>query len=307
MPGASRAATLLRFKGLMEFLVPAIVALVAAAVATALARSRARRQMAEARAEMAGELAAAKQDNKWLTEEVARQKQALGATVTLLDKADQKLRDAFQSLAAEALKDNRAAFLDLAKTSFAGFQQPIAETLKNVEVRLTEAERERVAAYARLAEQVAALGTTTNVLSRALRTPAVRGRWGEMQLRRVVEIAGMLQRCDFDEQPSLSGDTGRLRPDLIVHLPGGKQIVVDAKAPLEAFLDAQEATDDDTRTARLQAHARQVRDHMDKLGGKAYWEPLGDSPEMVVMFLPGETLFSAALQHDLGLIEHGLR
>ena len=256
---------------------------------------------------MAGALAAAKQDNKWLTEEVARQKQALGATGALVDKADQKLRDAFQSLAAEALKDNRAAFLDLAKTSFAGFQQPIAETLKNVDLRLTEAERERVAAYARLAEQVAALGTTTTMLSRALRTPAVRGRWGEMQLRRVVEIAGMLQRCDFDEQPSLSGDTGRLRPDLIVHLPGGKQIVVDAKAPLEAFLDAQDAADDDTRVARLQAHARQVRAHMDKLGGKAYWEPLGDSPEMVVMFLPGETLFSAALEHDLGLIEHGLR
>ena len=256
---------------------------------------------------MAGELAAAKQDNKWLTEEVARQKQALGATGALLDKADQKLRDAFQSLAAEALKDNRAAFLDLAKTSFAGFQQPIAETLKNVDLRLTEAERDRVAAYARLAEQVAALGSTASTLSRALRTPAVRGRWGEMQLRRVVEIAGMLQRCDFDEQPALSGDTGRLRPDLIVHLPGGKQIVVDAKAPLEAFLDAQESADEDTRTARLQAHARQVRDHMDKLGGKAYWEPLGDSPEMVVMFLPGETLFSAALQHDLGLIEHGLR
>ena len=291
----------------MELLVPAIAALVAAAIATALARSRARRQLAEARAEMAGELGAAKQDNKWLTEEVARQKQALDATGALLDKADQKLRDAFQSLAADALKDNRAAFLDLAKTSFAGFQQPIAETLKNVDLRLTEAERDRVAAYARLAEQVAALGSTTNTLSRALRTPAVRGRWGEMQLRRVVEIAGMLQRCDFDEQPSLSGDAGRLRPDLIVHLPGGKQIVVDAKAPLEAFLEAQETADEDMRSTRLRAHARQVRDHMDKLGGKAYWDPLGDSPEMVVMFLPGETLFSAALQHDLGLIEHGLR
>ncbi len=291
----------------MEVLVPALAALAAAAIAAALVRSRARHQLAEARVEMAGELAAAKQDNKWLTEEVARQKQALGATGTLLDKADQKLRDAFQSLAAEALKDNRAAFLDLAKTSFAGFQQPIAETLKKVDLRLTEAERDRVAAYARLAEQVAALGSTASTLSRALRTPAVRGRWGEMQLRRVVEIAGMLQRCDFDEQPALSGDTGRLRPDLIVHLPGGKQIVVDAKAPLEAFLDAQESADEDTCTARLQAHARQVRDHMDKLGGKAYWEPLGDSPEMVVMFLPGETLFSAALQHDLGLIEHGLR
>jgi DNA recombination protein RmuC len=117
----------------------------------------------------------------------------------------------------------------------------------------------------------------------------------------------MLQRCDFDEQPALIGDAGRLRPDLIVRLPGGKQIVVDAKAPLEAFLDAQECVDEDARAARLQAHARQVRDHMDKLGSKAYWDSLGSSPEMVVMFLPGETLFSAALQHDLTLIEYGLQ
>jgi DNA recombination protein RmuC len=127
-----------------------------------------------------------------------------------------------------------------------------------------------------------------------------------MQLRRVVEIAGMLQRCDFDEQPSLLGDNGRLRPDLVVHLPGGKQIVIDAKTPLEAFLDAQEAADEEARSARLQAHARQVRDHMDRLGSKAYWEALATSPEFVVMFLPGETLFSAALQQDVGLIEYGL-
>ena len=291
----------------MEWFLPAMAAAIGAIVAAILARSRARRQLAEARADMAAELAATTQDNKWLTEEVARQKHARAASEALLDTADLRLRDTFQSLAAEALKDNRSAFLDLAKTSFAGFQQPIADTLKRVDARLSEAEHDRVAAYARLTEQVAALGSTTNALSRALRTPAVRGRWGEMQLRRVVEIAGMVQRCDFDEQPSLLGDSGRLRPDLIVHLPGGKQIVVDAKAPLEAFLDAQEATDDDIRGARLLAHARQVRDHMDKLGSKAYWEPLGDSPEMVVMFLPGETLFSAALQHDLGLIEHGLR
>jgi DNA recombination protein RmuC len=134
----------------------------------------------------------------------------------------------------------------------------------------------------------------------------VRGRWGEMQLRRVVEIAGMLRRCDFDEQPPLHGDNGRLRPDLIVHLPGGKELVVDAKTPLEAFLDAQDAPDEETRVAKLQGHARQVRDHMDRLGSKAYSDALTASPEMVVMFLPGETLFSAALQHDLGLIEHGL-
>jgi len=283
------------------------VALVVAVLAIVLVQSHARRRVAEARGEMAAELAAAKQDNKWLTEEIVRQKAALGATQELLDKAEHRLRDAFQSAAAEALKDNRSAFLDLAKTSFAAFQQPIADTLKRVDVRLTETERDRVAAYSRLSEQVAALGSTTSTLSRALRMPAVRGRWGEMQLRRVVEISGMVQRCDFDEQPPLTGDNGRLRPDLIVHLPGSKRIVVDAKAPLEAFLDAQEIADDDARTVKLQTHARQVRDHMDRLGNKAYWEALGDSPEMVVMFLPGETLFSAALQYDLTLIEHGLR
>lgn len=288
----------------MDVLVPAVVTLaivaLVGAVATLLARSR-------TRAEMAGALAAAQQDNKWLTEEVARQKQALGATGALLDKADQKLRDAFQSLAAEALKDNRSAFLDLAKTSFAGFQQPITETLKNVDRRLTEAERERVAAYAQLAEQVAALGTTTDMLSRALRKPDVRGRWGEIQLRRVVEIAGMLEKCDFQEQRTFHSDTGLLRPDLIVYLPGGKQIVIDAKTPLEAFWDAQAATSDDMLTDRLKAHAKQVRKHMNELSSKGYWELLTDSTEMVVMFLPGEMLFSGALQNDPGLIEHGFQ
>jgi DNA recombination protein RmuC len=265
--------------------------------------SQRQEQLATARAENA----ALKQDNKWLGEEIGRQKQSLGATQEMLDKAGLRLRDTFQSLAAEALKDNRSSFLDLAKSSFETYQQPINETLRKVDLRLGEAERDRVAAYSKLTEQVIALGSTTSQLSRALRTPAVRGRWGEMQLRRVVEISGMLNRCDFDEQPGLSGDSGRLRPDLIVHLPGTKQIVVDAKAPLEAFLDAHEAPDEEARTLKLQAHARQVRDHMDKLGSKSYWEQLGNSPEMVVMFLPGETLFSAALQHDLSLIEHGLR
>ncbi len=243
---------------------------------------------------------------KWVREDAERKAQALDSAQSLLDKTEQRLRDTFQALAADALKDNRASFLDLAKTSFEGYQQPITESLSRVDQRLKEAERERVEAYSRLSEQVVALGSTAHMLSRALRTPAVRGRWGEMQLRRVVEIAGMLQRCDFDEQPGVPTDNGRLRPDLIVHLPGGKQIVVDAKTPLEAFLDAQECADDDRRLLRLQAHARQVRDHMDRLGNKAYWDQLPNSPEMVVMFLPGETLFSTALQQDLTLIEHGL-
>ena len=297
----------------MVVLIGIAAAAAGAVLAFWFARSSAQRHLAEQRAALAAELAAAKRDNEWLTGQNERERDALG-----------RMREAFQSLAADALNSNRSAFLDLAKESFEGFQkqatlqfdsrqkaidglvQPIAETLKKVDVKLGEAERERLEAYARLTEKVSALGSTADTLSRALRTPAVRGRWGEMQLRRVVEIAGMLRRCDFDEQPPLQGDNGRLRPDLIVHLPGGKQIVVDAKSPLEAFLDAQDAADEETRPTKLQAHSRQGRDHMDKLGSKAYWEPLPDAPEFVVMFLPGETLFTAALQNDLGLIEHGL-
>jgi DNA recombination protein RmuC len=281
-----------------DLIVLALVALAAATAAWIAARAIAgAKQQADA----------ARQEARFLREELDRQKQTAGAAQDLVDATDRRLRDTFQSLAAEALKDSRESFLSQARTSFERYQQPIDQTLKKVEERLAEVERERVSAYARLAEQVRALDAATGTLSRALRTPAVRGRWGEMQLRRVVEIAGMLQRCDFDEQPGILTDTGRIRPDLIVHLPGGKQIVVDSKVPLEAFLDAQEAVDEETRTLRLQAHTRQVRDHMDKLGSKAYWEQLGESPEMVVMFLPGETLFSSALQHDLTLIEYGLQ
>ena len=308
----------------------------AAALASAEAVAReAQHQAEETRVELAERReqvalaraaeAALRQDNHWLGVELAREREALGSHRELLDKADQHLREAFQSLAADALNSNRSAFLDLARASLEGWQkeatlqiesrhkaldtlvQPITDTLRKVEVRLEESERERLQSSTRLMEQITALGSTAQTLSRALRTPAVRGRWGEMQLRRVVEIAGMLQRCDFDEQRGLFSENGRFRPDLIVHLPGGKQIVVDAKTPLEAFLDAQECSDDDeARTTKLQLHARHVRDHMDKLGSKGYWEQLGNSPEMVVMFLPGETLFSAALQHDLTLIEYGL-
>ncbi len=309
----------------MELLISALAALLTAVVAFFIARGVAARQLADERVQFATELTAAKQDNKWLQHEIERHTQSIGATQDLLDKTEGKLRDAFQSLAAEALHTNRGAFLDLAKTTFDGFRndaaqqmdarqkaidglvQPIADSLKKVDMRLSEAERERLQAYSRLTEQMTMLGATAQTLARALRTPSVRGRWGEMQLRRVVELSGMLERCDFDEQPGLLSDAGRFRPDLIVRLPGGKQIVVDAKAPLDAFLDAHETADEEIRTLRLQAHARHVRDHMDKLGSKAYWDQLEASPEMVVMFLPGETLFSAALQHDLTLIEHGLQ
>ena len=271
----------------MDILIPIIAAAVAAGIVMIVMRSATARQLAEARAAAAAELAASQQ--------------------ALLDKADLRIRETFQSLASQALNDNRQSFFDLAKTSFEAYRQPIADTLKRVDQRLGDVERERIESYARLSEQIVALGSSATTLANALRTPAVRGRWGELQLRRVVEMAGMLQRCDFDEQPGLFSENGRLRPDLIVHLPGGKQIVVDAKAPLEQFLEAQTAIDEASRIARLQGHARQVRDHMDRLAAKAYWDQLGNSPEMVVMFLPGESLFSAALQHDLTLIEHGLQ
>ena len=271
----------------MEILIPILAAAVAAGIVAIVMRSATARQLAEARAAAAAEL--------------ARSQQAL------LDKADQRMRETFQSIASQALNDNRSSFFDLAKTSFEAYRQPITDTLKRVDQRLGDVERERIESYARLSEQIIALGSSATTLANALRTPAVRGRWGELQLRRVVEMAGMLQRCDFDEQPGLFSENGRLRPDLIVHLPGGKQIVVDAKAPLEQFLEAQTAVDETVRVARLQGHARQVRDHMDRLAAKAYWDQLGNSPELVVMFLPGESLFSAALQNDLTLIEHGLQ
>jgi len=308
----------------LAILAAAAAAVLAAASTYAVMRSHGARQLAEARSTWSGELAAVKQDNKWLAQEAERERQTTAATKDVLDKGERQLREAFQGLAAEALRANQGAFLDLAKATFDGLKnesaaqmdarhkaidtlvKPLADSLKAVEVRLGETERTRIDSYARLTEQLASLGTTTQTLARALRTPSVRGRWGEMQLRRVVELSGMLQHCDFEEQPALWSDAGRLRPDLIVHLPGGKQMVVDAKVPLEAFLEAHETSDDQERTVRLQLHARHVRDHMDKLGGKGYWEQLGSSPEMVVMFLPGETLFSAALQHDLSLIEHGL-
>jgi DNA recombination protein RmuC len=271
----------------MEIVIPILAAAVAAGIVVIVMRSTTARQLAEARAAAAAELVASQQ--------------------ALLDKADQRIRETFQALASQALNDNRKSFFDLAKTSFEAYRQPIADTLKRVDQRLGDVERERIESYARLSEQIVALGSSATTLANALRTPAVRGRWGELQLRRVVEMAGMLQRCDFDEQPGLFTENGRFRPDLIVHLPGGKQIVVDAKVPLEQFLEAQSATDEGARTTRLQGHARQVRDHMDRLAAKAYWDQLGNSPEMVVMFLPGESLFSAALQHDLTLIEHGLQ
>jgi DNA recombination protein RmuC len=263
---------------------------------------------------------------------LAHERTASQEKLHILDRATDQLREAFTSLAADALKNNNQSFLDLAKTSLEKFQSeakgdlearhkavehlvaPIHESLSRVDEKIQQIEQERGKAYFTLSEQVRSLigtqeqlRTETGNLVRALRSPSVRGRWGEIQLRRVVEIAGMLPYCDFTEQETVTTGEGRLRPDLIVRLPGGKNVVVDAKTPLQAYLDAVEATDDEVRRARLADHARQVCEQMARLSSKAYWEQFQASPEFVVMFLPGETFFSAALEQDPGLIEEGVR
>jgi DNA recombination protein RmuC len=250
----------------------------------------------------------------------------------LLEQTEDAFANTFRALSADALAQNNQSFLQLATATLEKFQQgargelearasavdalvqPLRESLQRVDGVLGTMERNRIAAYAALSDQLRGLVETqipllrseTANLVKALRQPTVRGRWGEMQLRRVVEMAGMLEHCDFFEQPSQRSEEGTLRPDLIVRLPGGKQIVIDAKAPLTGYLEAMEASDDQARAAGMAAHARQVREHMSALGRKGYWEQFTPSPEFVVMFLPGEMFFSAALQEDATLIEFGV-
>ena len=239
--------------------------------------------------------------------------------------------EAFKALSADALERNNQRFLELAKLSLERQQEvargelekrqqafgelvtPMKGTLEKFEQQIAGIEKSRIDAYATLTQQVRALAesqgqlkTETANLVKALRAPQTRGRWGELQLKRVVEMAGMLDHCDFFEQESTDTEEGRLRPDMIVKLPGGKNIVVDAKAPLAAYLEALEADDDVQRRRKLVDHARQVRDHLTKLGRKAYWEQFQPSPDFVVLFLPGETFYAAALEADPGLIEAGV-
>lgn len=249
----------------------------------------------------------------------------------LLEEARNKLTDAFRALSGDALKSNNQAFLELAKKSLEailadakgnlgkhqeaikGLVNPLEEALKRYEQQVKALEESRQKAYGSLETQLQLLTSTQQQLQKetgnlvtALRTPQVRGRWGEVTLRRVVELAGMSDHCDYEEQVSVESDGGRMRPDMVVHLPADRDIVVDAKVSLAAYLEALSAESEEQRTACLQRHAQQLRTHMNQLAGKAYWEQFDRAPEMVVMFIPGESFFAAAVDCDKSLIEDGM-
>jgi DNA recombination protein RmuC len=227
------------------------------------------------------------------------------------ERARAEAEERFRAISAEALRENNSAFLQLAESKLQGYVAPLKESLEKVDGHVRTLEQARQHAFGALKQELSALrdgqerlrGETGNLVA-ALRTPHVRGRWGEIQLKRVVEVAGLLEHCDFVAQTSVrDSDGGLLRPDLIVKLPGGKSVVVDAKAPLAAYLDAFEARDDDARALALASHARQVRDHMTKLAAKAYWRQFAPTPEFVVMFLPDEAFLRCAQEYDNSLTE----
>ncbi|MBT8044402.1 MAG: DNA recombination protein RmuC [Verrucomicrobiae bacterium] len=260
------------------------------------------------------------------------EKKAAAEKQALLEKAELRLTDTFKALSADTLKSSQEQFLSLAKNSLKAQQQeasselekrkvaveqlvkPISQTLEKVQTQISETEKLREGDKASLKQQMVhiaeanqGLQRETQKLVKALRQPTGRGQWGEMQLRRVVEMAGMQEHCDFETQTTTTTDEGkRLRPDLIVKLPGGQQIVVDSKAPMDAYLDAIEAEDDDQRAAAMARHAQQVRTHVQQLGSKKYQDQFDTTPEFVVLFLPSEAFFSAALSEDSSLIEKGV-
>jgi len=250
----------------------------------------------------------------------------------ILTEAKEKLTDTFKALASTTLENSNKAFLSLAKESFdkvlaeakgdlgkreeaiSGLVKPLAESLKTFDEHVRNLESTRQQAYTSLESNLKGLNESQEKLQKetanlvtALRTPQIRGRWGEMTLKRVVELAGMSEHCDFTEQLSVSTDEGRIRPDLIVHLPAGREIVVDAKVSLEAYLDALSAESEQGRKEALARHAKQIRSHMLDLSAKSYWEQFDKAPEFVVMFIPGESFFAAAADADHQLIEDGMK
>jgi DNA recombination protein RmuC len=266
-----------------------------------------------------------------LEAQAAEERKGAAEKLALMEEARTRLTEAFHALSAEALRKNNQSFLELARETLGTYQEaakgdlekrqqainevvkPVRESLAKVDAQINELEKNRVGAYESLSAQVKSMLETqqqlraeTGNLVKALRAPNVRGRWGEVQLRRVVEMAGMVDHCDFYEQQSVTGEEGgMLRPDMLVRLPGEKTIVVDSKTPVAAYLDALEAPDDAKRAECLARHAAQVRTHVEALSRKGYWEQFDPTPEFVVLFLPGEMFFSAALERDPTLIEYG--
>jgi DNA recombination protein RmuC len=262
---------------------------------------------------------------------IEKERQAAAEKIRLLDEAQARLSDAFKALSAEALQNNNASFLHLAKATLEKFQEtargdldlrqqaigdlvkPLKESLHKVDQKIQEIETARAVAYSGLTDHLTGLASAQANLERettrlvgALRAPTTRGRWGEIQLQRVVEMAGMSAYCDFSVQASVETEDGRQRPDLVIRLPNRKNIVIDAKAPLDAYLDSMDALDEDGRKGKLRDHARQIRSHLTRLSQKSYWAQFEPAPEFVVLFLPGETFFSAALEQDSALIEYGV-
>lgn len=260
-----------------------------------------------------------------------KEREAFEERISLLAKAEEKLKDTFKSLSSEALKSNNSSFLELANATFeklresakgdlkqreeaiTGLVNPINEGLKKFDERIQEMEKGRIAQISSVSELIQSLTQanqqtrleTRNLVS-ALRSPNVRGQWGELQLRRTIEIAGMVNYCDFVEQKEIGGEEVKLRPDVVIRLPNNREVVIDSKAPLNAYLEANETNDPDLREVKLKLHARMIRDHLKRLGQKSYYEHLKESPEFVVLFLPGEVFYSSALEQDPGLIEYGV-
>jgi DNA recombination protein RmuC len=261
---------------------------------------------------------------------IEHERESAAERLALLEDARERLSDSFKALAGDALNSNNRAFVDLAKAELSQHQlqareelekrkvamdtlvKPIADSLTKVDTKIEQLERDRAEAQGALfnhlktvtAQQDALKRETANLVT-ALRAPHTRGRWGEMQLRRVCEMAGMIKHCDFAEQETVATDDSRLRPDVIVKLPGEKRVVIDAKVPLAAYLDAIEARDEDSRMLHMHSHVRQVRDHVKKLAAKSYWDQFEQTPEFVVMFLD-EAMYRAALEEAPGLFEEAM-
>ena len=278
------------------------------------------------------ELSEMKARSRELQARMDEEQKSAAEKIAQLQSLEERLNREFQALSAKALRENNEAFLNLAQTKLETFQSeargdlehrqkavenlvaPINETLTRYDQQIQSMERSRSQAYGSLSQQVESLlvsqqklESETGRLVKALRMPQVRGRWGEFQLRKVVELAGMSSHCDFVEQETMTSEAGRLRPDLVVKLPGGKNIVVDSKASLQAYLDALETDDEDRRKSLLQDHARQIRNHLQSLSSKAYWSHLKDTPEFVILFIPGEAFLSAAAERDADLLEDGVK